>query len=340
MRSILREVLKSHIFYNRSGREIWKKPAFVSMTAVLLAGCSTHPLQQDVTGVPTSVLVEYIRCETRLAIQDKAIDLLVHEKPDNPLISQLKTGRSFPWPPGLRAHMNAHERAVYDQYIKTGIAYDFSLDITEDNTASGAVDPVRLITNGTVGIGLSASGDFKRENLRHFVVSETAQDLLENDKLPCGPNYKSSNYTYPIAGKIGIDELISTFFDLNDVNNLAPDKTTSSVFADTLTFTTTIMGSVSPNVVVTPTGRRWGLASPTNLTASGSRIDKHALIIALSLDTPKGAVKSTAGGTVVPGYAGGRSALQRNHVRSGTEQSALDALIQARLDAYLDRAFQ
>jgi hypothetical protein len=63
--------------------------------------------------------------------------------------------------------------------ISQPAGYDFSFDITEDNLYSGIADPVKLITSGTAGLGLSASGDFKRENLRHFIVSETAQDLLE-----------------------------------------------------------------------------------------------------------------------------------------------------------------
>lgn len=238
------EFLKTHLpdVFNGIGRETWSKASLASAIAALLAGCAIHPVQQDVTGVPTPDLVQYIRCETRLAIQDKAIDLLRRENLSNPMIDALTDGRGRPWPPTIRARMNAHERAVYDQYIKTGIAYDFTFDITVDNAGSGAADPVKLLTNGTAGLSLSASSDFKRENRRHFIVSETAQDLLENGTLPCGPDYRASNYAYPIAGKIGIDELISTFYNLNDITNLAPDKTTSTVFADTLTFTTTIMG--------------------------------------------------------------------------------------------------
>jgi hypothetical protein len=88
---------------------------------------------------------------------------------------------------------------------------------------------------------------------------------------------------------------------------------------------------------VAPTGNRWGLASPATLMASGSRIDNHALIIGLSLDVPKtGAGRPVAAAAIVPGY-GARSALQRNHVVSQAEQSALDAVVQARFDAYLDR---
>ncbi|MGY4372538.1 hypothetical protein ACVWZ3_000177 [Bradyrhizobium sp. i1.3.6] len=134
---------------------------------------------------------------------------------------------------------------------------------------------------------------------------------------------------------------MSTFFDLNEIRNLSPDKTSATVFADTLTFTTTVTGSVSPHIIVAPTGNRWGLASAASLGVSGSRVDKHALIIGLSLDTTKRAAarQTAAAAVVVPGYAG-RSALQRYNVRSANEQSALDAVGQARLDAYLDRAFR
>jgi len=318
------------------------------LVAVALAGCSIHPVQQEATGVPTPILVQYIRCETRLAIQDKAIELLNKEDPPNPAIIEYLTRlRGMPWDPRMRTRMNAHERAIYDKYIQTGIAYDFSFDITEDNGASGVADPVKFMTNGSAGIGLSAGGDFKRQNIRHFIVSETAKDLLENwdigypmedGRRGCGSDYRSPNYAYPIAGKIGIDELISTFFDLNEIRNLSIDKSNSTVFADQLTFTTTLSGSVSPHVIVAPAGNGWGLLSPASITAGGSRLDKHALIIGLSLDTPKG-TSGRAVAAVVPGGLG-RSALQRGGVRSPTEQSALDAVSQARLDSYLDRAFR
>jgi len=233
--------------------------------------------------------------------------------------------------------MNPHEAQIYDKYIETGIAFDFSFDITEDNGAIGLADPIRLITNGTAGVGLSASGDYKRQNLRHFIVSDTARDLLENRNLPCGPDYRGSIYTYPISGSIGMKELISTFFDLNEIKPLAVDKDkATTVFADTLTFTTTLIGSVTPHVIVAPVGNAWGLASPgASVSAGASRIDKHSVIIGLSLDKPKGTLATAA--AVVPGAAVGRSALQRSGVLSRTEQSALDAVKQARIDAYLDR---
>jgi hypothetical protein len=279
-------------------RALATKAVLPLLSAVALAGCSTHPVQQDVTGLRTVDIVNHLRCETRLGIQD-----------------------------------------FYYRYILTGIAYDFSFDVTEENGAGFSADPIRLITGGTAGVALGASGDFRRNNLRHFIVSETFQDLLLNKELKCSPEYLSPNFVYPIAGSIGLKELISTFVELNEVKRLAVDKASSKVFADTLTFTTTVSGSATPHVIVAPVGNRWGLASPATIGGSASRVDKHMLIVGLSQDTPKGGAVRRAGyGPAVLGLAQPRSALQKSGAVSAAEQSALDAVSQARLDAYLDRA--
>src|SRR6266478_8780577 len=191
------------------------------LLSLLVSGCSIHPVQQDVTGVPPVEIIHHIRCETRLAIQDKAIELLENYHGGNDpgallLVQRLKETRGRSWGFVTRANLpNADERKFYDRYIQTGIAYDFTLDITEENKASLLADPVRLITNGMAGVGLDAAGDFSRNNARRFIMSDTFADLLQdpNPNLICGD--RPSNFAYPIAGRIGIRELISTFIDLN-----------------------------------------------------------------------------------------------------------------------------
>jgi hypothetical protein len=59
------------------------------------------------------------------------------------------------------------------------------------------------------------------------------------------------------------------------------------------------------------------------------------VIIGLSMDVSKGTAVARA--PVLP-LATGRSALQKSSVASPAEQSALDAVRQAKIDAYLDRA--
>jgi len=321
-----------HAFWAGAARSV------VALLSLIVSGCSIHPVQQDVTGVPPVEIIHHIRCETRLAIQDKAIELLYAYKggqhaPSINLAKSLKTQRGQVWKFDPRILTTQEERAFYNRYIQTGIAYDFTLDITEDNKAALLADPVRLITNGVAGIGLGASGEFSRNNARRFIMSDTFAKLLIDDHLICGGD-GVQNFAYPIAGRIGIRELISTFIDLNEDKSLQTlDSGNSRVFADTMTFLTTLTGSVSPHVEIAPVGSQWGVASPTNFSVFAQRIDKHMVIIGLSMDVSKG----VAGAAVLP-LAAGRSALQKSNNISPAEQSALDAVRQAKFDAYLDRA--
>jgi hypothetical protein len=328
------------VFWARARRSI------VPLLSVVLAGCSIHPVQQDVTGVPPVEIIHHIRCETRLAIQDKAIELLQNYHGGNDpgtllLVQRLMGARGKSWEFVRRADLpEADQRKFYDRYIQTGIAYDFTLDITEDNRASLLADPVRLITNGVAGVGLDATGDFSRNNARRFIMSDTFAKLLNDPNLNrhCDGD-RPSNFAYPIAGRIGMRELISTFIDLNEDQTLqALDSGNSRVFADTMTFLTTLTGSVAPHVEIAPLGNKWGLASPTSFTAFGQRIDKHMVIVGLSMEAPKGTVGPAMAVVPLAGLAQARSALQKSRGTTPTEQSALDAVRQARFDAYLDRA--
>jgi hypothetical protein len=101
---------------------------------------------------------------------------------------------------------------------------------------------------------------------------------------------------------------------------------------------TTLSGSVAPHVEIAPVGSKWGLASPTIFSAFGQRIDKHMVITGLSMEAPKVAVVPAMAVVPLAGLAQPRSALQKSKGTTPTEQSALDAVRQARVDAYLDRA--
>ncbi len=191
--------------------------------SLIVSGCSIHPVQQEVTGVPPVEIIHHIRCETRLAIQDKAIELLINYRngqyePAKVLAKSLLEKRGQKWNFDPRSLTTQEERAFYNRYILTGIAYDFTLDILEDDRGALLADPVRLITNGVAGVGLGVSGEFSRNNARRFIMSDTFAKLLADENLRCGD--RESNFAYPIAGRIGMKELISTFVDLNEDQSL------------------------------------------------------------------------------------------------------------------------
>ena len=327
------------------------KAAVPLLSFFTLAACAIHPHQQDVTNLPTVNIVNHIRCETRVAIQKKAIELLRYKHLDTKLADRLEQvfGLGNVWHVNPNTELTPAERVFYFHYIQTGVAFNFTLDITEDNKAALVADPVRLITNGMAGVGLNSSGEFSREAIRTFIVSETFGRLLEEEIVGCGQSpLRPENFAYPVAGTIGMDELISTFIDLNENAPLTAasagsgtkgSTSGSGVFADTLNFNTILIGGVSPSVQINPVGHKWGLAAPTNFAATVTRTDKHSLAIGLSLATAADKTKQVVANNPVVVQSGSqvRSALQKRGVQSPAEQRALDAVQQQRIDNFLNR---
>jgi hypothetical protein len=113
------------------------KSALTLLALGILPACSIHPVQSEVTGFRSHQIVDRIRCETRLAIQDKAIRLLLayrdgQYEPSVKLGNWLATQRGDVWNFDPRLLTTDREREFYYRYIRTGIAYEFSFDIFEN----------------------------------------------------------------------------------------------------------------------------------------------------------------------------------------------------------------
>jgi hypothetical protein len=214
--------------------------------------------------VPTPNIVHRIRCETRLAIQDKAIAVLAERSvttrdftnSTRDLIKGLVGQRGLLWNFDWGIFK---DRAFFDRFLRASIAYDFSFNITE-NAASGSPD---LLAN---------------DHSRHSLFSETFQDLLADRHLVCNND--------ALFGRIGIDELISAFIDSM---MMLP---ASQAFADKFSFTTPVTSA--PSAMVSIAKSSLGAASQRN--TSESQLDKHAVIIGLSLDAQTTAVPGGAVG--------------------------------------------
>jgi hypothetical protein len=141
----------------------------------------------------------------------------------------------------------------------TGVAYNYNLDMTENNFASGELDFMSTLTKGTFGLGLRARADRSRQNIRTFTVTDNFGDLVQKP-MDCDGRIVGPNYVYPISGRIGVDELVHAFVYLSLFGNLAGNAAPifpkgPPTLVDALVFTTTISGSVSPRVDFAPIGR-------------------------------------------------------------------------------------
>jgi hypothetical protein len=308
------------------------------LLSLALAGCAIHPVQRDVTGLHTVQIVDRIRCESRLAIQDKAVAMLRYhgERTNNPRSIRIAEGlaqrRARTWNINT-VLLDRDEKAFYDKYIATGIAYEFTFDISEVNKIDPTANPFRLIGGGIVGINIGFSNDLTRESTRRFALTETFGEILKNEKIQCQDDYLAPNFEYPMAGTIGMRELIDTFIDLNQDKDLAGLDDKPRVFADTLMFATAISGSIQPRVEIAAVGTRWGLASPTNVNALASRNDIHKLVVGLSMGSP--GKTGAPGAALAPPFAAGAARIPT--AKTANEVKALEAIQQQHLYDFYDR---
>lgn len=315
------------------------------LSATVLTACSIHPVQQDVTGIPTKLIVQRIRCEARLAVIDKAIDLL-HETANELRETKPAVAEKFEFiVQGLHRQRGGRiefdprslptdtARAFYSRYVNTVIAYDFLMQGVENNRIALAADPVRLITNGSAGVLFGGSSDLTRDNQRHFAISDTFSDLLFKSPIECASDYRPENFLYPVSGQVGLRGLIDTFIDLNEDKPLSPlDTTAKTMFADTMKFTTILTGSVTPHVQIDPVGTQFGLA-PANIGLSASRTDTHTLSIGLAMGPPQ-FVPATA--FQLP-FAPGSRPSNASRIQQSNRNAAFQAIDELRYRSFLDR---
>jgi hypothetical protein len=236
--------------------------------AILLAGCSMHPLPEDVTRKNTYDIVEKIRCE--------AAEGLRGVPRDHPI---LKT---------------------------TVIGYDFDFNIEEKNNAAGGnVTLTKEYSRGDLEVDGGASAERQRSNVRVFRILET---LLQLTNADCGAVSKRANRAYPIAGAIGMQELVRTYVGLERLTNfgktpgvtggtqlpVAKDKEIPIVFSDVLTYTTHVGAGVKPELTLVALVGELKITNAT-INLNASRKDIHKVTVALARDPVK-PVDPPAGG--------------------------------------------
>ena len=210
-----------------------------------------HPLPEDFSRASTYDIVEKIRCEAREGLRDV--------KPDHPILKH------------------------------TAIGYDFVFEIDEDNNATKG--ELNFASNGfTKGtshaLDFSGSATRKRKNKREFRIVETLEQL---NKASCAEPTQRANWVYPIAGAIGIDEVVRTYIRLERLTDLGTGFVNEKfgkdfvVFSEDLDFTTEIGGGVTPTLELATVAGKLKLSKAT-LFAEAKRKDVHSVTIALAQD--------------------------------------------------------
>jgi hypothetical protein len=264
--------------------------AFSSAPALLflLGGCAIHPVPKDVTGVSTYEIVRQIRCETRQAVIESALEYLTSGSDVDPASREI--GLRFVGEPDSISKLSPKlfKGQVHDLlnlFWTTGVAYNFNLDMTEVNNVDAELDFLKTISKGIFGFNLNGRFDRQRQNIRTFTITDNFGDLVRKP-MDCSGRLVAENYIYPIAGRVGVDEMIHAFVYLSLFGNLAGKKDDTKgppTLVDALQFTTTISATATPHVEFTSIGRTLSV-SHADLAANASRTDKHLVVVGLALE--------------------------------------------------------
>lgn len=281
---------------------------FLALSAFgsLVAACSIHPLPENVTGLSTYNIVRQVRCETRNAVISSILTYLtdnanyrggkVDENSRNIGLKLAADYRSNPYsiskfdPNSLSGFAKTVMQLLFD----IGIAYNFNLDMKEDNNIDPSITLLKMFHNSKYSLGFGGNFDRQRENTREFTITDNFADLVQKVRADyCNGQVVEANVVYPIAGKVGMDLVIHDFIVLTLFGHLSADasKDVTSVpkgpptIVEQLQFTTTVGGSATPTVTFAPVGPGT-VVSAASLGLTASRTDTHKLTVGLYLAQP------------------------------------------------------
>lgn len=252
----------------------------VAALAMVAAGCSMHPLPEDVSRASTYDIVARVRCEVYEALQEFK---------------------------GLEGEERRHAENIIQH---SAVGFDFIFNITEGNdikTPDGkpgisASYHRESFKNNEKGFFLDATATAERErkNTRRFRVVDDLE-ALGNEKMDCRKAETNPNWVYPVTGATGMGEVVRTYIKLEMLSDLRltsfegadpkpqplPGKgtTTNAVtFSDVLKFRTKLSAGVNPRITLTTVAGDLRLTG-ASFFGSASREDIHTVIVALASDS-------------------------------------------------------
>lgn len=227
------------------------------LLSIALSGCSVHPLPEDVSRKSTFDIVKRMRCE----------------------IKHGSTMSTFP--PDVRLS-------------QVSVGFDFTFQILEEsNAGDGKLKFVNPVSGGSFSLDFAAAVEKDRNNTRTFRVVDTLERIATDD---CSPEWERANFVYPIAGRIGLDEMVVTFARIRGLTGFKKiGDSTTDVFTDKLEFFTLLRAGVTPTLKIE--AGKVGSLELTDYSINGNvrREDKHTVTVVIGISDEK------SGATPPPG---------------------------------------
>jgi hypothetical protein len=281
---------------HRLRRSSFNGVILAALAATSLTACSLHPIPDDVSPIPTDVIVAAARCELRIGLirmvevwlED---DKVLHASPNPGIMNE---GSAF-------AKLLAAYKARYPkkwegyetgwrEFLDVAVAYDWTFEITETNSAEADVGFRLPFVNGNLNASAGGSLAGVRLGKRTFKSQDRISSLLtqrwdnichdrpgarSTGAVPVGPLPRNANLLYPITGSIGLDRVAESFL------KVASQEGALDTFTDEITFTTTVSGEAGAGLTLTPVPKEFRLVS-ANAGLSGSRVDIHKVKVSLA----------------------------------------------------------
>ena len=167
------------------------------------------------------------------------------------------------------------------------VGYDFTLTMKEfeqcDIGQAGLRQPVQRRK-----VHPRSDGQRRKdwENERSFRVIDTLAKLKQEARNnTCSNEEQRANFIYPIAGTIGLGEVVRTYWRVKGLSTFDPSK--DKAFTDKIIFKTVLSAGITPSITVSSSVGDFKL---TNFTVDGEviREDNHQVTVSIASAKPQG----------------------------------------------------
>ena len=284
---------------------------------LVLAGCSVHPIPDDVSPIPTEEIVKSARCELRLGLFEQVERELRKRNITMWKATDLETqeglAKFYVW---LKNYVKTNPRDAdllpkLNAYGNVAAAYDFDFNVSERNHGDASLAFKNPLKNGVFDFTSGGAIDGMRRGQRMFKAQETFAQLASRDYCRGVPP-RDKNLLYPITGSIGLRRVVQTFVEISEQGG-GKDS-----FVDTLTFTTTISAGVTAGLKINPVPNSFHLVS-ASANLSADRTDLHKIVISLAFPQEKKKGKQDRGDVI----ANDQKALEKQGLLAPYEMNTL-----------------